>query len=159
MFLWGQAQILTLINYWPGDGFIFHVHVLLRLDVSISGLSPLPCFFLHAKKKKKCSSSVCELGSGINRWNAHGKSESQYRNHPPYVKWPVMLCHTAQESCHIYQQPAESKSAMIGRPLHNRRLKRHLLTHFFFPRSYGSGKGGRWGGEARGATAAHLWCA
>lgn len=95
------------------------------------------------KKKKECSSSVCELGRGINRWNAHGKSESQYCNHPPYVKWPVMLCHTAQESCHIYQQRVESKSAVIGRPFHNRSLKRPLLTHFFFLPSYGSGKRGR----------------
>lgn len=101
-------------------------------------------FFPECKKKKKeCSSSVCELGRGINRWNAHGKSESQYCNHPPYVKWPVMLCHTAQESCHIYQQRVESKSAVIGRPFHNRSLKRPLLTHFFFPPSYGSGKRGR----------------
>lgn len=100
-------------------------------------------FFPECKKKKKCSSSVWELGRGINRWNAHGKSESQYCNHPPYVKWPVMLCHTAQESCHIYQQRVESKSAVIGRPFHNRSLKRPLLTHFFFPPTYGSGKRGR----------------
>lgn len=106
-------------------------------------LSP-SCFSLNAKKKRrKCSSSVCEFGRGINRWNAHGKSESQYCNHPPYVKWPVMLCHTAQESCHTYQQRVESKSAVIGRPFHNRSLKRPLLTHFFFPPSYGSGKRGR----------------
>lgn len=103
----------------------------------------LPHVFPWMQKKKKCSSSVWELGRGINRWNAHGKSESQYCNHPPYVKWPVMLCHTAQESCHIYQQRVESKSAVIGRPFHNRSLKRPLLTHFFFPPTYGSGKRGR----------------
>lgn len=79
-----------------------------------------PVFFPPNAKKKNASSCVCESDSGINRWNAHGKSESQHCNHPPYVKWPVMLCHAAQESCHIYQQcaseRAESKSAVIGRP-------------------------------------------
>lgn len=103
----------------------------------------LSLLFFPECKKKKCSSTVCDLDRGINRWNAHGKSESQYCNHPPYVKWAVMLCHTAQESCHIYQQRVESKSAVIGRPLHNGSLKRPLLTHFLFPPSYGSGKRGR----------------
>lgn len=104
-------------------------------------LSP-SCFSLNAKKKK-----MFLLCLWIRQ--RHQQMERTWQkwepilHHPPYVKWPVMLCHTAQESCHIYQQRVESKSAVIGRPFHNRSLKRPLLTHFFFPPTYGSGKRGR----------------
>lgn len=41
-------------------------------------------------------------------------SQSQHRNHPPFVKWPVLLCRTTQESCYIYQHSLISKSTVFA---------------------------------------------
>ncbi len=58
------------------------------------------------------------------------KSQSQCCNHRPYVKSPVMLCHTAQESCYIYQRWMKSESAEIFRSKFNGSLKGLSLNYF-----------------------------